>query len=143
MRIKHIGHALVHTPDNHTLHLKNVLHVPHATKNLISAARSSYPEGDDGVQNPPELAGGGEERQEGGEGKVPHHPAGAPLPATAAAAAKKWASPGTSHGKAPPSLHSPSQGPDFPQELTPDQRFRRGEGPIRESWRRPPGSREK
>ena len=39
MQIKHIGHALVHTPDNHTLHLKNVLHVPHATKNLISASR--------------------------------------------------------------------------------------------------------
>lgn len=37
MRIKHIGHALVHTP--RTLHLKNVLHVPQATKNLVSASR--------------------------------------------------------------------------------------------------------
>jgi hypothetical protein len=37
MRIKHIGHALVHTP-NRTLHLKNVLHVPQATKNLVSAS---------------------------------------------------------------------------------------------------------
>lgn len=38
MRIEHIGHALIHTPDR-TLHLKNILYVPQAKKNLIYASR--------------------------------------------------------------------------------------------------------
>lgn len=38
MKIEHIGHSLIYTPDR-TLHLKNVLHVPQASKNLISASR--------------------------------------------------------------------------------------------------------
>jgi hypothetical protein len=35
MEIKHIGHSIVHTPSRN-LHLKNILHVPTATKNLVS-----------------------------------------------------------------------------------------------------------
>lgn len=38
MKIKHIGHAIVHTPTR-PLHLNNVLHVPQAAKNLISATK--------------------------------------------------------------------------------------------------------
>ena len=38
MKISHIGHAYVRTPTRN-LHLKNILHVPKATKNLISAHR--------------------------------------------------------------------------------------------------------
>ena len=35
MHISHIGHTTFHTP-NRDIHLKNVLHVPQATKNLVS-----------------------------------------------------------------------------------------------------------
>jgi histone deacetylase 1/2 len=35
MHISHIGHSSIQTP-NHELHLKNILHVPSATKNLLS-----------------------------------------------------------------------------------------------------------
>jgi histone deacetylase 1/2 len=35
MNIDHVGHAIVRTPSRN-LHLKNVLHVPDARKNLIS-----------------------------------------------------------------------------------------------------------
>lgn len=38
MKIKHIGHAIVHTPTR-PLHLNNVLHVPQAAKILISATK--------------------------------------------------------------------------------------------------------
>ncbi|WVZ51721.1 hypothetical protein U9M48_002836, partial [Paspalum notatum var. saurae] len=38
MIINHIGQAIVHTP-SHNLHLNNVLHVPDASKNLISVHR--------------------------------------------------------------------------------------------------------
>jgi hypothetical protein len=38
MSIQHIGHATFHTPDCH-IHLKNVLHVPQATKSLVSASK--------------------------------------------------------------------------------------------------------
>jgi histone deacetylase 1/2 len=38
MDIRHIGHSLIHTP-NHDLHLKNILHVPNATKSLLSTSR--------------------------------------------------------------------------------------------------------
>jgi hypothetical protein len=36
MNISHIGHATIHTPSNHDIHLRNILHVPEAQKNLIS-----------------------------------------------------------------------------------------------------------
>jgi hypothetical protein len=35
MGIHHIGHSLYHTP-NHNLYLNNILHVPQATKSLLS-----------------------------------------------------------------------------------------------------------
>jgi hypothetical protein len=38
MSISHVGHAIVKTPSKF-LHLKNVLHVPNATKNLVSIHR--------------------------------------------------------------------------------------------------------
>jgi hypothetical protein len=38
MSISHVGHAIVGIPSK-SLHLKNVLHVPHATKNLVSIHR--------------------------------------------------------------------------------------------------------
>jgi histone deacetylase 1/2 len=38
MSISHVGHAIVKTPSK-PLHLKNVLHVPNATKNLVSIHR--------------------------------------------------------------------------------------------------------
>jgi histone deacetylase 1/2 len=38
MDIHHIGHSVMHTP-NHDLHLKNILHVPKATKSLLSTSR--------------------------------------------------------------------------------------------------------
>lgn len=38
MEIKHIGHTTVSTP-NSKLHLRNVLHVPQAAKNLVSVSR--------------------------------------------------------------------------------------------------------
>jgi hypothetical protein len=38
MKISHVGHSVLHTP-NSTLHLKNVLHVPAASKNLLSVHR--------------------------------------------------------------------------------------------------------
>ena len=41
MKISHIGHAYVRTPTRN-LHLKNIMHVPKATKNLISAHRLSH-----------------------------------------------------------------------------------------------------
>ncbi len=41
MKIEHIGHSLVHTPMRNLI-LKNVLHVPQATKNLVSASKLAY-----------------------------------------------------------------------------------------------------
>jgi histone deacetylase 1/2 len=38
MDIRHVGHSVLHTP-NHDLHLKNILHVPTATKSLLSTSR--------------------------------------------------------------------------------------------------------
>jgi hypothetical protein len=38
MRINHIGHISLHSPIR-KIHLKNILHVPHATKNLFSVNR--------------------------------------------------------------------------------------------------------
>jgi histone deacetylase 1/2 len=38
MDIRHVGHSVIHTP-NHDLHLKNILHVPTATKSLLSTSR--------------------------------------------------------------------------------------------------------
>jgi hypothetical protein len=38
MKIKHIGHSIVHTPTRN-LHLNKVLHVPEAAKNLVSVHR--------------------------------------------------------------------------------------------------------
>jgi serine protease inhibitor len=35
MKINHISHSILHTP-NSSLHLKNILHVPCASKNLLS-----------------------------------------------------------------------------------------------------------
>jgi hypothetical protein len=37
MEISHIGHAIIPTPCDKQLQLKNVLHSPHATKSLVSA----------------------------------------------------------------------------------------------------------
>lgn len=97
-----------------------------------TAKELSYPEGDDGVKNPPELTGHGEVRQDGGEGEVTHDPSDA-LAHAPPAAAKEGASPGSSSAKPPPLLpprHSPRQRLAFPQELAPVQRPRRGTGPI-------------
>jgi histone deacetylase 1/2 len=41
MDIHHIGNSVIHTP-THDLHLKNILHVPQATKNLISTSRLAH-----------------------------------------------------------------------------------------------------
>jgi hypothetical protein len=38
MDIHHIGHSVIHTP-THDLHLNNILHVPQATKSLLSTSR--------------------------------------------------------------------------------------------------------
>jgi hypothetical protein len=38
MDIHHVGSSALHTP-HHDLHLKNILHVPQATKNLLSTSR--------------------------------------------------------------------------------------------------------
>jgi hypothetical protein len=38
MDIHHIGHSVIHTP-SHDLHLNNILHVPNATKSLLSTSR--------------------------------------------------------------------------------------------------------
>jgi histone deacetylase 1/2 len=38
MDMHHIGHYVIHTP-THDLHLKNILHVPQATKSLLSTSR--------------------------------------------------------------------------------------------------------
>jgi histone deacetylase 1/2 len=38
MDIHHIGHSVFHTP-THDLHLNNILHVPQATKSLLSTSR--------------------------------------------------------------------------------------------------------
>jgi hypothetical protein len=40
MKISHVGKSIIHTPSRN-LELRNVLHVPHATKNLISTHRFS------------------------------------------------------------------------------------------------------
>jgi hypothetical protein len=34
MKISHIGHSMLHTPSS-SLHLNNILHVPHTSKNLL------------------------------------------------------------------------------------------------------------
>jgi histone deacetylase 1/2 len=41
MDIHHIGNSVIHTP-THDLHPKNILHVPQATKNLISTSRLAH-----------------------------------------------------------------------------------------------------
>jgi histone deacetylase 1/2 len=41
MDIHHIGNSIIHTL-THDLHLKNILHVPQATKNLISTSRLAH-----------------------------------------------------------------------------------------------------
>jgi histone deacetylase 1/2 len=38
MDIRHVGHSVFHTP-THDLHLKNILHVPKASKSLLSTSR--------------------------------------------------------------------------------------------------------
>jgi hypothetical protein len=38
MDINHIVHSVIHTP-NHELYLNNILHVPNATKSLLSSSR--------------------------------------------------------------------------------------------------------
>lgn len=38
MRINHVGHSILHSPI-HDIHLKHILHVPHANKNLLSVNR--------------------------------------------------------------------------------------------------------
>jgi hypothetical protein len=38
MRIDHVGHSTLHSPIR-KIHLRNILHVPHATKNLLSINR--------------------------------------------------------------------------------------------------------
>jgi len=38
MEIHHVGHSILHSPTSY-LHLKNILHVPKASKNLISINR--------------------------------------------------------------------------------------------------------
>jgi hypothetical protein len=35
MAINHVGHSILHFPIRN-IHLKNILHVPHANKNLLS-----------------------------------------------------------------------------------------------------------
>ena len=35
-RSKHVGHSIIHTPHN-SIHLRNILHVPNASKSLLSA----------------------------------------------------------------------------------------------------------
>jgi hypothetical protein len=41
MRITHIGHASLPTSSARTLHLKNVLHVPSVTRNLLAVRKLS------------------------------------------------------------------------------------------------------
>jgi histone deacetylase 1/2 len=41
MNIHHVGHSVIHTPV-HDLHLKNILHVPQAKKNLLSTSRLAH-----------------------------------------------------------------------------------------------------
>jgi hypothetical protein len=38
MSINHVGHSILRTPHN-SFHLKDILHVPHASKNLLSVHR--------------------------------------------------------------------------------------------------------
>jgi hypothetical protein len=38
MEIKNIGHSIIHTPHN-SIHLKNILHIPNASKSLLSAQK--------------------------------------------------------------------------------------------------------
>jgi hypothetical protein len=38
MAIQHIGHTSFHTPDR-PIHLNNILHIPQATKSLVSALK--------------------------------------------------------------------------------------------------------
>ena len=42
MRISHVGQALIPTSSSRHLHLRNVLHVPTVTKNLLSVRRFTY-----------------------------------------------------------------------------------------------------
>jgi hypothetical protein len=44
MNISHIGHSIVRNPTRN-FHLRNVLHVPHASKNLLSVHRFTYDNG--------------------------------------------------------------------------------------------------
>jgi hypothetical protein len=44
MKISHVGHSLVRTPTQN-FHLRNILHVPHASKNLLSVHRFTYNNG--------------------------------------------------------------------------------------------------
>ena len=41
MKIKHIGHSIMHAPSRN-LHLKNILHVPSASKNLVSVHKLAW-----------------------------------------------------------------------------------------------------
>jgi histone deacetylase 1/2 len=41
MDIHHIGNSVIHTP-THDLHLNNILHVPQATKSLLSTGRLAH-----------------------------------------------------------------------------------------------------
>jgi histone deacetylase 1/2 len=42
MRISHVGQALISTPSSRHLYLRNVLHVPRVTKNLLFVRRFTY-----------------------------------------------------------------------------------------------------
>jgi hypothetical protein len=39
MEISHVGHITLQSPSNSQIHLRNVLHVPHANKSLVSVNR--------------------------------------------------------------------------------------------------------
>jgi histone deacetylase 1/2 len=39
MEISHVGHSTLQSPSNSQIHLRNVLHVPHANKSLVSVNR--------------------------------------------------------------------------------------------------------
>jgi histone deacetylase 1/2 len=42
MDIHHIGHSVIRTPNNHDLQLKNILHVPQATKSLLATSKLAF-----------------------------------------------------------------------------------------------------